>query len=35
LGRAARSLVQNMYDLRRICLPQQLKWVDDVMAAKA
>lgn len=28
LGRAARAHVVENYDLRRICLPQQLQWVD-------
>lgn len=32
LGAAARSLIQKRYDLRSICLPRQLSWVDDVMS---
>ncbi len=34
LGQAARQHVQDNYDLRRVCLPRQLDWVDGVMAAK-
>ncbi|MBU3260379.1 glycosyltransferase family 4 protein [Roseovarius sp. PS-C2] len=32
LGAAARGLIQKRYDLRGICLPRQLSWVDDVMS---
>jgi glycosyltransferase involved in cell wall biosynthesis len=31
LGRAARKRVEAQYDLRAVCLPQQLAWVDRVM----
>lgn len=31
LGRAARARVQARYDLRAVCLPQQLEWVNGVM----
>ncbi|MCZ4353308.1 glycosyltransferase [Roseovarius aestuarii] len=31
LGRNARALMQDQYDLKRICLPRQLEWVDSVM----
>ncbi|RKF16333.1 glycosyltransferase [Roseovarius spongiae] len=31
LGRGARALMQQKFDLRRICLPRQLDWVEDVM----
>ncbi|MEB8387458.1 glycosyltransferase [Rhodobacteraceae bacterium KMM 6894] len=31
LGANARSLMQDSYDLQRICLPRQLAWVDEVM----
>jgi glycosyltransferase involved in cell wall biosynthesis len=30
LGRAARAHVRDTYDLRRHCLPRQLKWVSDL-----
>ena len=32
LGAAARGSIQKRYDLRGICLPRQLSWVDDVMS---
>ena len=32
LGRNARAHVVENYDLRRICLPEQLKWVSDLAA---
>lgn len=32
LGRAARKHVTSHYDLKRICLPGQLKWVHDLAA---
>lgn len=35
LGRAARAHVQACYDLRNVCLPQQLDWIDRLAAAKA
>jgi glycosyltransferase involved in cell wall biosynthesis len=31
LGANARRLMQDSYDLKRICLPRQLAWVDEVM----
>ena len=31
LGANARALMQDQYDLKTICLPRQLKWVDEVM----
>ncbi len=31
LGRAARARVQAQYDLRAVCLPQQLNWVKGLM----
>ncbi|MBZ8117698.1 glycosyltransferase [Roseovarius sp. LXJ103] len=31
LGANARTLMQDQYDLKTICLPRQLKWVDEVM----
>ncbi|VAV95845.1 Putative glycosyltransferase, partial [hydrothermal vent metagenome] len=31
LGHAARERVQALYDLRAVCLPQQLEWVNGVM----
>lgn len=33
LGQAARAHVQGHYDLRRICLPQQVAWIDRLAAA--
>ncbi|MDX5401453.1 MAG: glycosyltransferase family 4 protein [Rhodobacterales bacterium] len=33
LGQAARAHVQAQYDLRRICLPQQMAWVERLEAA--
>lgn len=33
LGQAARAQVQARYDLRRICLPQQMAWIDRLAAA--
>jgi glycosyltransferase involved in cell wall biosynthesis len=35
LGKAARAHVQAGYDLRNICLPQQLDWIDRLAATKA
>ena len=35
LGQAARAHVQAGYDLRNICLPQQLDWIDKLAATKA
>jgi glycosyltransferase involved in cell wall biosynthesis len=35
LGRAARAHVQAYYDLRNVCLPQQLDWIDRLAEAKA
>ncbi len=35
LGRAARERVQARYDLRAVCLPQQLAWVNGVMKGGA
>lgn len=32
LGKNARALMQDQYDLHRICLPRQMQWVDEVMA---
>jgi glycosyltransferase involved in cell wall biosynthesis len=32
LGANARRFARERYDLRRICLPRQLKWVDDLAA---
>ncbi|MFZ5963506.1 glycosyltransferase [Thalassococcus sp. BH17M4-6] len=32
LGAAARAFVRENYDLRRVCLPQHLAWVDTVAA---
>jgi glycosyltransferase involved in cell wall biosynthesis len=32
LGRAARRFAQETYDLETICLPRQLRWVDDLAA---
>ena len=31
LGRAARRLMIDDYDLQKTCLPRQLSWVDSVM----
>jgi glycosyltransferase involved in cell wall biosynthesis len=33
LGQAARAHVQAQYDLRRICLPQQMAWIDRLALA--
>ncbi|MCK0149970.1 glycosyltransferase family 4 protein [Marivita sp. S6314] len=33
LGTQARRVVRERYDLKRICLPRQLKWVDDLAKA--
>ena len=33
LGQAARAHVQARYDLRRICLPQQMDWIERLAAA--
>lgn len=33
LGQAARAHVQAQYDLRRVCLPQQLDWIERLAAA--
>lgn len=33
LGTAARQMMIDRYDLRRICLPGQLRWVNGVMAS--
>ena len=30
LGKAARQMVLEKYDLRTICLPQQLQWLADL-----
>ncbi len=30
-GEAARSFVRQNYDLKRVCLPQQLEWVGDLL----
>jgi glycosyltransferase involved in cell wall biosynthesis len=30
LGEQARARAQADYDLRRVCLPQQLQWVDEL-----
>jgi glycosyltransferase involved in cell wall biosynthesis len=35
LGRAARQTVERHYDLRRVCLPQQLKLVDRMLSGQA
>lgn len=32
LGAKARQRTQERYDLHRLCLPQQLNWVDDLLA---
>lgn len=32
LGKSARRFAQQTYDLETICLPRQLKWVDDLAA---
>lgn len=32
LGQAARAHVQAGYDLRRVCLPQQMEWIDRLAA---
>jgi glycosyltransferase involved in cell wall biosynthesis len=29
-GRAARDFAKNNYDLKNICLPRQLKWVEEL-----
>jgi glycosyltransferase involved in cell wall biosynthesis len=34
LGQAARAQVQAQYDLRRICLPQQMEWIARLAGAK-
>lgn len=31
MGRAARQLMQDRYDLTRICLPRQVEWVSEIM----
>ncbi|WP_419523265.1 hypothetical protein [Lentibacter algarum] len=31
LGRAARKLIVNNYDLASICLPKQLSWVESLV----
>ena len=31
LGRAARKLIVNNYDLSSICLPKQLSWVESLV----
>lgn len=33
LGANARASIQSSYDLRTVCLPAQLKWVDHLMSA--
>jgi len=33
LGRNARDLIRAHYDLRSICLPRQLSWVEDLASA--
>lgn len=33
LGANARRFARERYDLKRVCLPRQLKWVDDLAAA--
>lgn len=33
LGSNARRFARERYDLKRVCLPRQLKWVDDLSAA--
>ena len=33
LGRNARDLIRAHYDLRSICLPRQLRWVEDLASA--
>ncbi len=33
LGQAARAYMQENYDLRRICLPQQMDWIARLAAA--
>lgn len=33
LGQAARAFVQESYDLHRICLPQQIAWIDRLAQA--
>ncbi len=30
LGRAARAHIRETYDLRTICLPQQMEWVEGL-----
>ena len=30
LGLAARNFAKDNYDLRNICLPRQMKWVEDL-----
>jgi glycosyltransferase involved in cell wall biosynthesis len=30
LGQNARDLIRAQYDLRSICLPRQLRWVEDL-----
>ncbi|MEO3417230.1 glycosyltransferase [Roseovarius sp. CAU 1744] len=34
LGRAARALARNRFDLQSICLPRQVEWVSGLMAAE-
>ena len=35
LGRAARQVILDQYDLNEICLPKQLAWIDHLFAAEA
>jgi len=35
LGHAARQTIRRRYDLREICLPGQLSWVDGIMSSVA
>lgn len=35
LGAAARAFAQETYDLKSICLPRQLRWVEDLAGASA
>ena len=34
LGRNARAFAQATYDLKRVCLPRQLAWVEALLAAE-
>ena len=30
LGREARKFARSTYDLRTVCLPEQISWVEDI-----